>query len=447
MRLPVLVKCVCLSALCGCGEGTLTSTEPDDSSAGAGRRLDTPPREVSFHLVFVHGVQSSDATRLGADGALASLEGYLSEQLAQYSATYPLAHPEVVLRYQTYRVNLYTDASGALLAPGIDDVSDGTGVPSADQWRAQLALKLQLALPDDAQNVVLIGHSTGARVSMEVAANVGGAGTVGAHDWGWQARIAGVVTVNGMVDALQKSDYNFIGPVSYLTGCKVGQGKGWCEYSGLVSGVAAASWVARNKRALMLISSGACSPALWTGDSDQALPLRAEGVPAAFGMVTTPVPGKTYGPAHGVHYGAYCHSDITHPDSPRHSGARAAVGDRILSWLFSSAPRVLTPDGLRFDTAPLASYQWSPLYLGGAACPDGEVDQGAPDVVGTCVHPGFFDGDDHPMVPATNSIEVHDGDCSGAARWLHKHSGSQPGHLWMKLYSQPVGGGLISTMR
>src|SRR5437879_677112 len=85
-------------------------------------------------------------------------------------------------------------------------------------------------------------------------------------------RIAGVVTIQGMVDALGGSNYNVAGFTSFETACKDGgaisgfgsscaPGNGWCEYAGRVDGLGAGDWVAKNRRALMLTSWASCSPA------------------------------------------------------------------------------------------------------------------------------------------------------------------------------------------
>lgn len=425
----------------GCGaEATLVL---GDEGSTSDRALEAP-RPVTVRLVFIHGVNANDDGRRGSTGALAELDAHLMARLPARAAQYEAAHPEVTLAFTSHRVNLYTDLAGNLVRPIIDDVADGTGVPSATRWREQLVAKLNAQVPQDGSPVVLIGHSTGAKVAMEVAANVGGAGTVGGRDWGWQSRIVGVVTINGMIDALNSSTYNFIAFLSYLQGCKAVHGDGWCEYSGRISAVPAATWVAQNKRALMLISHGSCSPSVWTGESDQVLPLRAQGVPAAYGMKLTPTP-DTFGPAHGLHYGPYCHSDITNGGSERHAGAKQAVSDRIVDWLFTSAPRVTNPDVRRFDVSPIPNGQWSGAFTVGGRCGGEDVAGPGMHVIGSCGHPGFFDGDDHAF-NGSNQLEVRPGVCGGTVRWRHFHSGKNPAKVWLKTYSQPPGGGLVSTL-
>src|SRR5262249_17926551 len=153
------------------------------------------------------------------------------------------------------------------------------------------------------KNLILIGHSTGARVSMEVAANVGDAGAPNGFDWGLQDRIAAVVTVHGMIDALQSAEYQLSAPIDYRTGCTLAQEAGWCDYSAFISARDASDWVASNKRALMMISWADCSPSAWAGQNDKSLPLRAQGASGAYGIQLTVMPDTTFAPAHGFLYG------------------------------------------------------------------------------------------------------------------------------------------------
>jgi len=139
-----------------------------------------------------------------------------------------------------------------------------------------------------------------------------------------------------MLHDLQSDDFNFIGPLDFITGCKINQDAGWCEYAGLVSGVAAADAVTTQKRSLVLISagdsSGGCSPTVWTGENDKVLPLLAQGCPTAPGSHVTPSKnGDVVAP--GTYYGAFCHSDTTDRGSPRHAAAIAAAGDAMIAWL------------------------------------------------------------------------------------------------------------------
>jgi hypothetical protein len=315
MRFAVVV-------LVGCGTHHAT-VEPDAA----------PTRAVALNLLFVHGVDSGDA-RVHAENSLADLESYVVAGLTAK------LDPAVTLRSK--RVNLYTDLDGNLISPSIDSPSDGTGVPVATNWRRQLVAKLDQAYPDDG-NLILIGHSTGARASMEVAANVGADGQPGSHDWGVADRIAGVITMNGMLHDLESNDFNFIGPLDFITGCKLNQETGWCEYAGRISGVPAADAVTTSKRSHILISagdsSGDCSPTVWTGENDKVLPLLAQGCPAAPGVHVTPSKaGDVVAP--GTFYGPFCHSDTTSGSSPRHASAIAAAGDSMIAWLAGVAPEL-----------------------------------------------------------------------------------------------------------
>ncbi|MGQ0505825.1 MAG: hypothetical protein ACT4TC_10955 [Myxococcaceae bacterium] len=416
---------------------------PDGTPLPAGG---TPehPREVPVHIVFIHGVQSENSGKLTAEGSLAPLEEELKRKLAERRAHYEATYPFMRLRFETYRVNLYTLLTGVLPPTTIDDPQDGTGVPAAAAWRAALSESLAKLLPPDARNIILVGHSTGGRVAVELAANVGGAGEVGAQDYGWQDRIAGVVTVNGMINRLGQGTYNFIGPISFERGCPVGQANGWCDYAANISGVPAADWVAANRHILMMMSAGDCSPALWTGETDQALPLQAQGSPLAPGMSMTPIAGDTFAPAHGNHYGAYCHSDISNFGSPRHLGAREAVSNAMVRWIFDSAPRVVGPASPVFQTDALSTDQLSATYESGGECGANER-EAALQVVGTCVHQP--DGADHILDANANVLVSSVSPCRGAVRWVQKEPGVRPARLWIKLTAEPLGGGLLATVR
>ncbi len=313
MRRVPLRALVTLAALAGCH--TAEHAAPDAAADAA---------PTALNLLFVHGVDAPGPARATAQDALVDLETYVTQRLA--------ADPHLAV--QSRRVNLYTDLDGNVLSPSIDAPSDGTGVPAALRWRGQLVAKLQQAYPDGETNIILIGHSTGGRVAMEVAANVGANGQPGSFDWGIADRIGGVVTLDAILHDLESNDFNFIGPLDFITGCKLNQETGWCEYAGLVSGVPAADAVTQDSRSLVLIAAGDCSPSVWTGESDQVVPLLAQGCPAAAGTHVTPSNnGDVIAP--GFFYGPFCHSDTTNKSSPRHASAIAAVGDSIVTWLAS----------------------------------------------------------------------------------------------------------------
>ena len=324
-----------LIAAGGCAPGEPAPVAAPDAAAPV-------VHHVPLNLLFVHGVMSGGG-RATAERALADLEAYVTSGLAGRIAAYEGAHPDVIIELQSRRVNLYTGLDGAVLSPSIDSPSDGTGVPVATNWRRQLAAKLEQAYPGGERNIIVIGHSTGARAAMEVAANVGADGQPGSHDWGVADRIFGVITLDGMLHDLQSKDFNFLGPLDFITGCEIEQEKGWCEYAGLVSGVPAADAVTTGKHSLVLIAAGDCSPSVWTGENDQVLPLLAQGCPAAPGTHVTPGPnGNVVAP--GEYYGPFCHSDTTNASSARHASAVAAAGDSMESWLDGLLPALPARD-------------------------------------------------------------------------------------------------------
>jgi hypothetical protein len=279
---------------------------------------------------------------------------------------------------------------------------------------------------------------------------------VGTQSWGVQGRIAGVVSIQGMVDSLGTSKYNVVGAASFLTTCKNGdpimgfgdscaQGNGWCEYAGNVSGFPAADWVARNKAALMLTSWASCSPSLWTGYSDGPLPFDAQGSGQAVGTGMTPAPGETWRPSHGIKYGSFCHSAIVAPSISGHAQAVAAGRDRLLDWVFSRSVSVASSGSLSTSTS-IAYNTSTPTYSIGTTCPVGKVDEGL-HVVGVCKHPGYFDGDDHAI--AAGEITLTNGaSCTGAFKWMQKHDSSNKhaATFWWKTQALPPETSLLATL-
>jgi hypothetical protein len=410
-------------------EAAGSATVGTEPSPGSSTPRSAEP--VDLRLVFVHGVLSDDSGRLNAENELGDLEKGVVERINARGGNVRLA---------TARVNLYSDDNKTLLSPGIDDRKDGKGLASAKAWREQLVAKTNKVFPA-MNNIVFIGHSTGARVSAEVTADPA---------WGLQDRVAGVVTLHGMIDALNSDAYNFIGPTSFLTGCKFAQGDGWCEYAALVSGVAALDWVARERHVLSLIGAGDCSTALWAGESDKSLPLRAESSPWSPGMTLTAAPGDTLAPAHGTFYGRFCHSDPTSHSSPRHADSIAAASTAITTWLFDAAPRVVasTDPNKPAEVAALSAGVASSPIAFGATCPADSQPAPKPDVAAVCRHPGLTDGDDHAFA-ATNQIDLAPATtCDRSVRVSHKHAGEQHAmRVWTKSYALPSGGGLLSTLR
>jgi pimeloyl-ACP methyl ester carboxylesterase len=348
--------------------------------------------------------------------------------------------------------------------PGCSATQQGDPCTTAYEWRYRLAQEVNRLYPAPMKNVVLVGHSAGARVAMDVAANLG-TGGVGSHDWGVQSRIAGVVTVQGVIDEIGSSKYDVVGIASFESSCKNGDaivgfgdacapGNGFCEWVARIDTSPAADWVAINRRALMLTSWGSCSPAAWTGRSDGTLPYDAQASPWAVGLDMTPAPGETWREVHGQRYGDFCHSAITDASNGSHTAARNAARDRILDWVFVAAPRVAAMG--TNSTSSLAINQSTGNFTMGSTCPSGEVDdtvtQGTKgpgiDVVGVCRHPGFFDGDDHAI--ASSEFTVTNGAaCNGTYRWTQTHdsSNSHAASFWWKTRAvRATGPELLGTL-
>ncbi len=418
------------------------------STAGA-----ASARTIEVNLLYVHGVKNCTTERQNAQDSLTSLGGAIAGQLSTRISAWQAAHPgDTVVVNQAY-ANLYTathsgynpsDSTNPLLMddwevgdPGCSTTQQGDPCTTAFEWRYRLAREINRLYPSPKKNIVLIGHSTGGRVAMEVAANVGTAG-VNTYDWGVQSRIAGVVTLHGMVDQIGSSKYDVVGPLSFETTCKNGdaaagwgdscsQGNGWCEYAGRISGFNGADWVAKSKRALNLTSWASCSPSLFAGRTDGPLPYDAQGSPWAVGLDMTPTTTSSWRVAHGQKYGSFCHSDITSTSSTRHASARTAARDRILDWLFVAAPRVAATGSN--TTATLAYNATSSTYTMGAACTTGEKDDNLTagskgtgiDIQGYCKHPGSFDGDDHTVALGEITVVSNGATCNGSYNWKQAH--------------------------
>jgi len=436
---------------------------------------------VEINLLYVHGVKSCQNERQNAQSSFTDLEQAVNADLPGRIASYQAAHPGTTVVTHSARANLYTATPSGYHPsdspdpinmddwevgdPGCTTSQQGDPCTTAYEWRYRLAREINRLYPAPASNIVLIGHSSGARVALEVAANAGPGG-VGSTDWGVQNRIAGVVTIQGMVDALGSSKYNVVGFTSFETACKDGDaiagfgsscapGNGWCEYAGRVDGFGAGDWVAKNKRALMLTSWASCSPAAWTGWSDGSLPYDAQGSPWSVGLDMTPAPGQTYRPSHGQKYGSFCHSAIDHSSDANHAAALAAAKTRILDWLFTAAPRVAAT-GSNSTSSPVAYNHFSSTFTMGSTCPSGEVDdtvtQGTKgpgiDVVGVCKHPGFFDGDDHAIALAEFTV-TNGTTCNGTYKWKQAHdsNNSHDATFWWKTRSERSGGpALVGTL-
>ncbi|ACY18678.1 hypothetical protein [Haliangium ochraceum] len=455
----------------GGADGVAGQPSEDDGFASGGNAGGEGHSEtLELHFLYVHGVKGCTGDRRDAENSLDELRAVIDAELPAWFAAYQAEHPGVELRTSSAHANLYTaEPSGMQPSdspdplnmddwevgdPGCAAAVQGEPCTTAYEWRYRLAREIEAHFPDDARNIILVGHSTGARAAFEVAANVG-AGGVGSYDWGVQERIAGVVSVQGMVDELGSSKYNIAGPLSFDATCKLSdpllglgdscaQGNGWCEYAGRVSGFPAADWVAANKHALMLSSYASCSPSLFAGNTDGSLPFDAQASPGAVGVHATAAPGKTLRPAHGVNYGSFCHSAIVAPHIAGHEQAVRSASEHILRWLFVEAERVAEAGTI--TTEPIAFERSSPTFALGAECPAAHADGGV-DVAGRCHHPGYFDGDDHAIDPAELSID--DGPaCDASLRWTQRHHGNRhAATLWWKTYSLPTGGGVLDGLR
>ncbi len=418
--------------------------------AGAGT---ASARTIEINLLYVHGVKNCPTERQNAQNSLVDLGNAISAQLSSRIATWQGVHPgNNVVVTQKY-ANLYTATASGIHPsdspnpinmddwevgdPGCSTTQQGDPCTTAYEWRYRLAQEINRLYPAPAKNIILVGHSTGARVAMEVAANVGPGG-VNTFNWGVQSRIAGVVTLHGMVDSLGTSKYDVAGPLSFETTCKNGdaaagwgdscsQGNGWCEYAGRVSGFAANDWVANSKRALNLISWASCSPSLFAGRTDGPLPFDAQGSPWAVGLDMTPTTSTSWRVAHGTKYGSFCHSDITNGGAANHAAARDAARNRILDWLFVAAPRVSATGSN--TTATLAYNATSSTYTMGASCPTGEMDDNKTagnkatgiDIAGVCKHGGYFDGDDHSVALGELTVLSNGASCNGTYNWKQAH--------------------------
>jgi hypothetical protein len=210
--------------------------------------------------------------------------------------------------------------------------------------------------------------------------------------------------------------------------------------------VAAADWVAQNKRALGLVSYSSCSPALWTGESDGSLPYAAQASPFIHGLNMTPARGQTYTVAYGRNYGSYCHGAITSASDPNHAAAITNAKARLFEMLFTNAYRV-DLQGTQATAAPVPYQGWTPLYSINAACPDGEIAINPQiQVVGVCKHPGYFDGDDHAIQQGWN-VFVGAG-CGGAYKWtqIHDPNNSHNAFFYWQTRSRLSEGGLVTIL-
>jgi pimeloyl-ACP methyl ester carboxylesterase len=472
----------CLAVFAGC-----VSSEPDQPEQPEQTEQPTDPADptdpaapvdvqasgtLQLNLLYIHGVQSEAGGRSRAERSLNDLRSSLAADLPALIASYQASHPGVTVTVASASANLYTatpsgihpsDSTDPILMddwevgdPGCTTTRQGDPCTTAYEWRFRLVQEIRRLFPPTAKNIILVGHSTGARTAFEVASNTGPDG-VGTFDWGVQDRIAAVVSINGMIDGLQSDKYNSVGPFSFVTTCKNGDailsvfggstpGNGWCEYAGNVSGVAAADWVGQHKRSRVLISTASCSPSLWTGNSDGSLPLAAAGSPFSVGLNMTPAAGQTFTVAYGHNYGEFCHSTITSGGDANHAKAVASAKAQIVDLIFTAATRV-DQQGTVSTAGAIAFRGSTPAFAVGGACPAGDVGvKPQVQVVGVCRHPGFFDGDDHAI---SDGFAVSNGAaCNGTFTWsqVHDSSNSHAATFYWQTRSNPVGGGLLSIL-
>jgi pimeloyl-ACP methyl ester carboxylesterase len=458
--LPAVMIC-CAATRCAVTEPPL-----DESAAAA------TTGDLQLNLLYIHGVENSAGARAGAHNTLNDLEAAVAGDMPSLIASYQASHPGVTINFASASANLYTatpsgihpsDSTDPTLMddwevgdPGCAATRQGDPCTTAYEWRFRLVQEIQRLFPPAATNIILVGHSTGARVAFEVASNTGPGG-VGTQDWGVQDRIAAVVSIHGMIDGLQTNKYNVVGFSDFVSTCKDSDaiaaifgagvpGNGWCEYAGNVSGVAAADWVGQHKRSRVLTSWASCSPSLWAGNSDGALPYAAEGSPFSAGLDMTPAAGKTFTVAYGQRYGAFCHSTITSGSDANHAAAVTAAKSRIEDLIFTSAVRV-DQQGTIATSSPVPFNGSTPTFSVGGACPAGDVGISPQvQVVGVCKHPGLFDGDDHAIA---NGFTVGNSTtCNGTFRWsqIHDANNSHNATFFWQTRSRPADGGLIATL-
>src|SRR5689334_22354767 len=153
---------------------------------------------VELNLLYVHGIQNCTASRQNADGSLADLAAVVDAALPARIAAFQAAHPGVTVVVHRAAANLYTatpsgfhpsDSTDPLSMddwevgdPGCSTTQQGDPCTTAYEWRYRMVQEINRFYPAPHGNIILIGHSTGPRVSMEVTANVGAGGAVNSHD-------------------------------------------------------------------------------------------------------------------------------------------------------------------------------------------------------------------------------------------------------------------------
>lgn len=137
------------------------------------------PRLVELNFLFIHGVQGDENGQSKAERSLTDLEASLLPELAARAATFELANPLVRVRVKSARANIYTgqpsayypsDSKGPIAiddwevgAPGCETTRQGDPCTTAFEWRYRLAREIERLFPNGESNLILVGHSTGAR--------------------------------------------------------------------------------------------------------------------------------------------------------------------------------------------------------------------------------------------------------------------------------------------
>ena len=424
---------------------------------------------LQLHFLYVHGVLSCDDRKQRGDELLRALEITVNNAIAPRIEQLQRDNPGLEVVTSSGTANIYTAQSSGVTPsdstdplrlddweagdPGCETSEQGEPCTTAYEWRYRLAREIDRLLGPDARNIIIVGHSTGARVAFEVASDWGpdGPGTGG---FGVRDRIAGVVSVQGMIAALGEARFQPVIPVSFELGCKnsdfvdplsdvCSQGNGWCEYASRVSGTDAADWVADHKHALALTSAADCGlVAPFLGQTDGSLPLDAQASPRIAGLGLASGPGEVYRPAHGTVYGNFCHTALVQGEAQLE--AINAASEQIEQWLFDSAPRTVEYGMLEAVDVPFGGA--SERLSVGQGCPE-PLGDGALDVVGSCRHPDLFDGDDHPI--DAGELEIVDGpNCDGTVRWTQLHDQARPrtAQLFFKTYGRSRNSGVVGSL-
>jgi len=140
-----------------------------------------PAATIEINLLYVHGVKSCQAERQNAQGSFTDLEQAVNADLPGRIASYQAAHPGTTIVTHSGRANLYTATPSGYHPsdspdpinmddwkvgdPGCSTTQQGDPCTTAYEWRYRLAQEIDRLYPAPASNVILIGHSSGARVA------------------------------------------------------------------------------------------------------------------------------------------------------------------------------------------------------------------------------------------------------------------------------------------